>query len=226
MLSTDETNSFVMFLYADQLLQWTLHNATVGYDTQNRTNFFNVPESGTIQITNITRTSNIDIPGIWMFQTGKDMCTYCDIVYMYIVYKHPLTKGILKDTFAMYTSSERCNQIITLVYYICLKMFAPQGYITCVISQDKFPLQYSPFITSHMRGIFCMAACDFSHGKSKSYAWDWSLPRQRHYHVTKMKLPHATCGILCLPCVANISQCHTWSSGEKPNYCTFICLFT
>ena len=70
-LVTNGENSFVIFLYADQLLQWTLHNAVVGYSTQNGANFFNIPESDTLQIINITHTSNVGIQGIWMFQTSQ-----------------------------------------------------------------------------------------------------------------------------------------------------------
>ena len=89
MLATDGTNSFVIFLYADQLLQWTLHKATVGYDTKNGTNFYNVPESDTLLIINITHTSNVGIPGIWMFQTGQGMCIHCGGVVKTIIYFTP-----------------------------------------------------------------------------------------------------------------------------------------
>ena len=38
-------------------------------------------------------------------------------------------------------------------------------------------IQYSPFITLHTRGIFSVAPRNFSHGKTKNYAWHGELPR-------------------------------------------------
>jgi len=73
--------SFIIFLYADGLIQWTTGDdsggtnglggnaATVGYDDDGA-NFFTVPGSGTSDIINITQTSNVGIPGMWMFITA------------------------------------------------------------------------------------------------------------------------------------------------------------
>lgn len=72
-----------MYLYADGLIQWTSsvdqggmnglggNTARVGYSSIDGSNFFTVPESGTTEIINIAQTSNVNIPGIWMFQVGK-----------------------------------------------------------------------------------------------------------------------------------------------------------
>ena len=69
-----------MYLYADGLIQWTNsggidglggNTARVGFSSRDGSNFFTVPESGTTEIINITQTSNVNIPGIWMFHVGK-----------------------------------------------------------------------------------------------------------------------------------------------------------
>ena len=81
MLATDGVQSFIIFLYADGLIQWTTgedsgginglggNAATAGYDAGDLVNFFNVPGSGTPEIINITRTSNVGNPGMWIFST-------------------------------------------------------------------------------------------------------------------------------------------------------------
>ena len=66
----------MIYLYADGLIQWTSgdgsNNATVGFSSRDSLNFFNVPQSGTEAIINITQTSNVNIPGVWMFRvSGK-----------------------------------------------------------------------------------------------------------------------------------------------------------
>ena len=38
-------------------------------------------------------------------------------------------------------------------------------------------LQYSPFITSHMRGIFSVGPRNFFRGKTENHAWHGDLPR-------------------------------------------------
>ena len=35
----------------------------------------------------------------------------------------------------------------------------------------KCVIQYSPFITSHTRGIFSVGPCNFFRGKTENYAW-------------------------------------------------------
>jgi len=80
-LTTDGVRSFIIFLYADGLIQWTTGGAsggtnglggieaTAGYDAGDFRNFFNIPGTGTPEIINITRTSNVGNPGVWMFST-------------------------------------------------------------------------------------------------------------------------------------------------------------
>ena len=81
MLATDGVRSFIIFLYADGLIQWTTSEvsggvnglggnaATAGYDAGDIVNFLNIPGSGTSEIINITRTSNVGNPGMWIFST-------------------------------------------------------------------------------------------------------------------------------------------------------------
>jgi len=80
-LATDGSLSFIIFLYADGLIQWTTgdgsggtnglggNEATAGYDDDGA-NSFNIPGSGTAEIINITQTSNVGIPGMWIFITA------------------------------------------------------------------------------------------------------------------------------------------------------------
>ena len=82
--ATDGYDSFAIYLYADGLIQWTSGDdsggingiggnaASVGFSSLDGINFYNVPESGTAAIINITLTSNANIPGVWMFRvSGK-----------------------------------------------------------------------------------------------------------------------------------------------------------
>ena len=84
--------SFMIFLYADGLIQWTTGDgsggtnglggnaATAGYD-DNGDNSFNIPGSGTAAIINITQTSNVGIPGMWMFITTSMQGVVYNIKY-------------------------------------------------------------------------------------------------------------------------------------------------
>ena len=89
MLVTDGTLSFVLFLYADGEIQWTTGDASggsggfggtpaqVGFDAGDGERFFSVPGSQTADIVDIDTTSNVDIPGVWMFQVNGEVadCT-------------------------------------------------------------------------------------------------------------------------------------------------------
>ena len=82
-LATSELESFVIFLYAD--LQWTTGDNSGGYDGLGGTealagynagdgiNSYTIPGSLTSNITNIARTSNVGIPGTWIFKAGQGM---------------------------------------------------------------------------------------------------------------------------------------------------------
>ena len=87
--------SFALFLYLDDGIQWTTGDdgggsnglggdeAQVGYDAGDYINYYTVPGSMTPDIVDIETTSNIDIPGMYIFQvgsnsTGKPSYTYCN----------------------------------------------------------------------------------------------------------------------------------------------------
>ena len=99
-LATSETESFVIFLYADEEIQWTTGAASGGFGGLGGTealaginagdgiNNITIPGSLTPSILNITKTSNVGIHGVWMFTVGKSKYMYiyviCVCVYMYI----------------------------------------------------------------------------------------------------------------------------------------------
>ena len=69
-LATSETESFVMFLYADGEIQWT-NGALAGINAGDGVNSITIPGSLTPSIINITQTTNVGIPGVWMFQVDR-----------------------------------------------------------------------------------------------------------------------------------------------------------
>ena len=84
-LASDGYESFVIFLYAYGRIQWTTGDmfggvnglggdeAIAGISAGDGVNYFTIPGSQTPNIINIDETSNVGIPGIWMFQVGKSM---------------------------------------------------------------------------------------------------------------------------------------------------------
>ena len=86
-LATDNVRSFVIFQYADGLIQWTTGDASggagglggtpaqVGFNAGDSKNYANVPGSKTPAIINITSTSNVMVPGQWIFQVQNAIIT-------------------------------------------------------------------------------------------------------------------------------------------------------
>ena len=82
-----------MFMYAEGRMQWTTGDSSGGYgglygtealagiNAGDGINYVTVSGSRTPDIINITRTSNVGIPGVWMFQVGR--CTYMCNIDMY-----------------------------------------------------------------------------------------------------------------------------------------------
>ena len=74
-----------MFLYADGRIQWTTGDLSGGVDGLNGTealaginagdgvNFVTIPGSLTSRILTVSQTSNVGIPGIWMFKVDQSM---------------------------------------------------------------------------------------------------------------------------------------------------------
>ena len=83
-LATDSVRSFVIFLYADGEIQWTsgdgshgVHGlggtpAQVGFNAGDGIRHAVIPASYTDAIINITHTSNVDIPGVWVFRVDEE----------------------------------------------------------------------------------------------------------------------------------------------------------
>ena len=94
MLATDDLLSFVIFLYADGEIQWTTGDASagidglggipaqVGFDAGDGIRYATIPGSQTDAIINITQTSNVGIPGVWIFRIdGQEVVVAgCQIV--------------------------------------------------------------------------------------------------------------------------------------------------
>ena len=73
-----------MFLYADGEIQWTTGDASGGIDGLNGTeghagfnagdgvNFALLPESDSPEIISVDTTSNVKVPGVWVFQIDSE----------------------------------------------------------------------------------------------------------------------------------------------------------
>ena len=75
---TDGANSFVIFLYADNGIQWTTGDSSngtpahVGFNAGDGNRSATVPASRTEAIVDIETTSNVDVPGVWVLQVDQD----------------------------------------------------------------------------------------------------------------------------------------------------------
>ena len=81
---TDGNCSFVTYLYADRLIQWTTGDASggeggfggvpaqAGFDAGDAMRFFSIPGSETPAIVDIETTTNVGIPGQWTFRVDLD----------------------------------------------------------------------------------------------------------------------------------------------------------
>ena len=87
-LAADNAASYVIYQYADDEIQWTTSSssggtdglggnaALVGYNAGDCIRYKTVRESMTTEIINITKTSNIGIPGVYVFKVdGMERCT-------------------------------------------------------------------------------------------------------------------------------------------------------
>ncbi|XP_044291189.1 alpha-tectorin-like [Varanus komodoensis] len=82
-LTTDEKISFILMNYFD--IQWTTGigsggdlltglggtPAQAGFDSGDKKNYYNIPGSRTPEILNIGETSNVNVPGRWVFQVDE-----------------------------------------------------------------------------------------------------------------------------------------------------------
>ena len=80
-MATDGFSSYVIYYYADGEIQWTTGDASggmdglggtpaqVGFNAGDGIRFATVPA----EIINIAQTSNVDIPGVWIFQVDESI---------------------------------------------------------------------------------------------------------------------------------------------------------
>ena len=81
-----------------------------------------------------------------------------------------------------------------MVWLVCLMRMIERG----IYSHFIWHTVKSIYNFTHTRGIFSIAPCNFSHGKTKNYAWHDELPRvekgfttPRNCHAWRSKpLPH------------------------------------
>lgn len=73
-LTTDSKMFYIILNYWD--IQWT--TGTAGFNSGDDTNFYNIPGSQTDAIINITTTSNVKVPGRWVFRVDNFQVTGVD----------------------------------------------------------------------------------------------------------------------------------------------------
>ena len=77
-LATNRTVSFALFLFADNLMEWIIsdiegaHPALVGFNSGDGVTSLTLPTSRTDHVLNITTSSNIQSPGMWLFRTDSN----------------------------------------------------------------------------------------------------------------------------------------------------------
>ena len=75
-LATDGNKTFVMFLYED--IQWGDAGTTVGFNAGDQLQFITIPESFTTEgILNLESTSNVGIPGVYIFRVDETFGMCC-----------------------------------------------------------------------------------------------------------------------------------------------------
>ena len=73
----------MLFLYANDLIQWTTEDisgtnglggipAQCGFNAGDGIQFFSIPGSQTAAILNIYNTSNVGVPGLWVFRVDQN----------------------------------------------------------------------------------------------------------------------------------------------------------
>ena len=73
-LATNGSITFALFLYHD--IQWS-RVTIIGFNAGDGVKSFTVPESLTANsVLNLDSTSNVDIPGMYIYRVDQDPCTY------------------------------------------------------------------------------------------------------------------------------------------------------
>ena len=69
-ISGDET--YTIYLYADGLIQWSNEGrALAGYNAGDGFTFYTAPDSLSQDIINISLTTNVEQPGVWVFRVDR-----------------------------------------------------------------------------------------------------------------------------------------------------------
>jgi len=83
-MATNGYDSFVIFLYAHDELQWTNDNAVAGYYAETG-RFFNIPYSRRRKIfVQLTHNSNVGMGGTWIFHVNGGRCTLLSFVKVWL----------------------------------------------------------------------------------------------------------------------------------------------
>ncbi len=71
-MASDGKNLFIVFLYSD--IQWIRvsvnSTAQIGFDAGDGISHYTFPGSQTDAILNVTQTSNVGVPGMWVFKVS------------------------------------------------------------------------------------------------------------------------------------------------------------
>ena len=121
MLATSKLESFAIFLYAD--LQWTTGDGSFGTDGLGGTealaginagdgiNSVTIPGSLSPSIINLVTTSNVGVPGVWVFKIGQG----CEFV-RYTKFMISLISS-LKSNNLLTVGSEKNSKMLYSGYY-------------------------------------------------------------------------------------------------------------
>ena len=118
-LATNEFESFAIFLYED--VQWTTgdssggddglggNEAVAGITAGDGVNFVTIPGSLTPDIINIDNTSNVGVPGAWIFKTGAGMYVH--------IYEHNVCDFVYNGAFVqLYHMHSYCTHTYTILF--------------------------------------------------------------------------------------------------------------
>ena len=90
MLTSDGVRSYIIFLYLDDGIQWTTGDASggsnglggtpalAGINAGDGNNSYTLPGSLTDGVIDIAKTSNLNVPGKWMFQVDMENVAHPD----------------------------------------------------------------------------------------------------------------------------------------------------
>ena len=123
-----------MFLYADGEIQWTTGadsggfgglggtEALAGINVGDGVNHATIPGSLTPSIINITGTSNVGIPGVWMFKVSEGNCLD---LYMYIyTFMYISTYLCLVNSHSHTIYVPRCISVnFLLIEFVCVCVY-------------------------------------------------------------------------------------------------------